>query len=58
MADVKSPVTGRRGIGRRLDEVGRRHGGLMLAFTLAVAAVVTVVLLSSSEAPVVLYQAF
>ena len=30
----------------------------MVAFTLAVAAVVTVALLSSSDAPVVLYQAF
>lgn len=58
MADVKSPLAERRGLGQRLDDFGRRHGGLMVAFTLAVAAVVTVALLSSSDAPVVLYQAF
>lgn len=43
---------------QRLDAHGRRHPGQLLALTVVLAVVVTLVLLSSSEAPVVLYQAF
>lgn len=42
----------------RLDQFGRRHIGLTLLLTLALAILVTVILLSQSEAPAVLYQAF
>jgi hypothetical protein len=43
---------------KKMDDFGQRHPKLMLMFTLAVAAIVTLILLSQSEAPAILYQAF
>jgi hypothetical protein len=42
----------------RLDAFGRRHFGLMMSLTLLAAVVATVLLLSQTEGPVVLYQAY
>lgn len=54
-----APTPGPRpGLRQRADAYGRRHPAQLLALTLLLAIIVTVVLLSSSEAPVVLYQAF
>lgn len=63
MAAVNEPgaapaTTPRLSLRQRADAYGRRHPAQLLALTVALAIVVTVVLLSSSEAPVVLYQAF
>jgi hypothetical protein len=42
----------------KIDDFGRRHPRLALALTMAVAVVVTLILLGQSQAPVVLYRAF
>jgi hypothetical protein len=42
----------------RLEEIGRRHPGLSLAATIGLATLATVVLLSSADPSVILYQAF
>jgi len=42
----------------KIDDFGRRHPHLTLAFTMAVAAIVTLILLGQTQAPVVLYRAF
>ena len=43
---------------QRLDAIGRRHPALELAFVLVLAVIATLILLSQSESPAVLYQAF
>jgi hypothetical protein len=43
---------------KNLDDFGRRHTKLILMLTLAIAAAVTLILLSQTEAPAVLYQIF
>src|SRR6476619_1471674 len=42
----------------RLDKLGRRHKLLLIAINLLLLFIVTSVLLTTTEAPVVLYQAF
>ena len=42
----------------KIDDFGGQHPRLALALTMAVAAVVTLILLGQSQAPVVLYRAF
>ncbi len=57
MSETNRPGSGRSGAGRGNDW-GRRHPSLLLWVTLLLAGMVTLLLLSSSQAPVVLYQAF
>lgn len=42
----------------RLDAFGRRHPGLMWAAVVLLAVAVTVLLIVTDQAPVVLYRAF
>ena len=42
----------------RVDQFGRRHPGLMWLANVILMLFVTLVLLTTTEAPVVLYQAF
>jgi hypothetical protein len=45
-------------ISQRLDSFGRRHPGLMWLANAILMLFVTLVLITTTEAPVVLYQAF
>ncbi len=47
-----------RSLLQKLDAMGQRHPGLELAMVLVLAAIATLVLLSQSKGPAVLYQAF
>jgi hypothetical protein len=47
-----------RSISQRLDEFGRRHAYLMWLANGVLMLLVTLVLITTTEAPVVLYQAF
>jgi hypothetical protein len=51
-------MTKNESISQRLDQFGRRHPGLMWLVNGTLMLFVTLVLLTTTEAPVVLYQAF
>jgi len=43
---------------QRLDDIGRRHPRLMAGATIALAALVTVILLAKTNVTPILYEAF